>query len=316
MLVDALTLQAGHNATVVVVGTALFGLAAAAVGAFVVLRGRALIADAAAHATLPGVAGAFLLALALGWDPRSLPMLLGGAALAAWLAVLAVDALAADGGLKDDAAMALVLAVGFGFGMVLLSVVQGLPSGGQAGLKAFILGQAAGMLARDALVIAALAVGALALLALLFRPFALLCFDPAFAAAVGLPVRALDRGLLALVLAVAVIGLGAVGALMVVGLMVIPAATARLVAGRLAGMVVLSGLIGAASAWVGAALSAARPGLPTGATIVLVASALFALALLVAPERGLIAQALRWVAAARGARRAGPLGRAAAGQGR
>ncbi|MCS6853857.1 MAG: metal ABC transporter permease [Elioraea sp.] len=316
MLVDALTLQAGHNATVVVVGTALFGLVAGAIGAFVVLRGRALIADAAAHATLPGVAGAFLASAALGWDPRSLPVLLAGAALAATLAVLAVDALAAGGRVKDDAAMALVLAVGFGLGMVLLSVVQGLSGGGQAGLKGFILGQAAGLRARDALVIAALALVALGLLALLFRPFALLCFDPAFAATVGLPVRTLDRALLALMLAVAVIGLGAVGALMVVGLMVIPAATARLLAGQLAAMVVLSGLIGTASAWVGAALSAARPGLPTGATIVLVASALFALALLAAPQRGLIAQALRRGAAGRAARRSGPLGQAAAGQGR
>ncbi|WP_114377509.1 metal ABC transporter permease [Elioraea thermophila] len=298
MLLDALTLNAGHNAAVVVLGTAAFGLAAGAVGAFVLLRGRALIADAAAHAMLPGVAGAFLLALALGGDPRALPALLAGAAVAAALAVLAVDALAATGRLKDDAAMALVLSVGFGLGMVLFSVVQALPVGGQAGLKGFILGQAAGMLEGDALLIAGLAIAAAALLALLFRPLALLCFDPSFAAAVGLPVRALDLVLLSLMLGVAVIGLGAVGALMVVGLMVIPAATARLLTGRLATMVVLSALLGAASAWIGSAVSAARPGLPTGATIVLVASALFVLALLFAPERGIVARTMQRVPAA------------------
>ena len=309
MLVDALTFNAGHNAAVVVLGTAVFGLAAGAVGAFVLLRGRALIADAAAHATLPGVAGAFLVALALGADPRALPILLAGAALTAALAVLAVHALSASGRLKDDAAMALALSVGFGLGMVLLSVVQALPLGGQAGLKGLILGQAAGMLARDAVLIALLAAAASVLVALFFRPLSLLCFDPAFAAAVGLPVRALDGALLALMLAVAIIGLSAVGALMVVGLMVIPAATARLLATRLAVMVVLSALFGGASAWIGAAVSASQPGLPTGATIVLVASALFTLALLFGPERGVVAEAMRRAVAAR--RRT----HAAAGQG-
>lgn len=298
MLLDALLLNAGHNAAVVVLGTAAFGLAAGAVGAFVLLRGRALIADAAAHATLPGVAGAFLLAVALGWNPRALPALLAGAAVTAALAVLAVDALAATGRLKDDAAMALVLSVGFGLGMVLLSIVQALPVGGQAGLKGFILGQAAGMLARDALLIGSLAVAAAALLALLFRPLSVLCFDRAFAHAVGLPVRALDLALLSLMLGVAVIGLGAVGALMVVALMVIPAATARLLTRRLATMVVVSALLGAASAWIGSAASAARPGLPTGPTIVLVASAVFALALLFAPEGGIVARAMRRAPAA------------------
>jgi len=293
MLLEALTLSAGHNAAVVVLGTAAFGLAAGAVGAFALLRGRVLIADAAAHAALPGVVGAFLVALLFGWNPRGSPVLLAGAALAAAGGVLAIQALATGGRLKDDAAMAVVLSVGFGLGMVLLSVVQRLPIGGQAGLKGFILGQAAGMLAGDAVAAGALALCALLLLGLLYRPLALLCFDADFAATLGLPVRGLDLALHALTLAVVVVGLGAVGALMVVGLMVIPAATARLVSSRLAPMIVLSALFAAASAWVGAALSAARAGLPTGATIVLVASALFAAALLFAPRRGLVAAALR-----------------------
>ncbi len=309
MLVDALTFNAGYNAAVVVLGTAAFGLAAGAVGAFVLLRGRALIADAAAHATLPGVAGAYLLAFTLGSDQRGLPALLAGAALTSALAVLAVHALTARGRLKDDAAMALALSVGFGLGMVLLSVVQALPTGSQAGLKGFILGQAAGMLARDAVLIALLAAAAGVLVALFFRPLSVLCFDPAFAATVGLPVRALDGALLSLMLAVAIIGLSAVGALMVVGLMVIPAATARLLANRLAVMVGLSALFGGASAWIGAAVSASQHGLPTGATIVLVASALFTLALLAAPERGVVAEAMRRAVAARRRKHA------AAGQG-
>jgi manganese/zinc/iron transport system permease protein len=292
-LLQALAFGGGYNATVVALGCAAFGLAAGALGCFVLLRGRALIADAAAHATLPGVCLAFILAAGLGWNPRSLPLLLAGAAITAGLGVLAAGAIARGGRIRDDAAMALVISIGFGIGVVLISVVQSLPVGGQAGLTSFILGQAAGMSAADAQVIGALAVASLALLALLFRPLAALCFDADFAASVGLPVRLLDLALLGLMLAVTVAGLRAVGLILVVALMVVPAATARLATEKLPVMAVLAGIFGAVAAWFGASLSAATPGLPTGATIALSACALFALALVFAPARGILAFALR-----------------------
>jgi manganese/zinc/iron transport system permease protein len=292
-LFDALLLAGGYNATVVALGCAAFGLAAGALGCFVLLRGRALIADAAAHATLPGVAGAFILAALAGWDARSLPLLLAGGAISAGIAVLAVGALTRGGRIRDDAAMALVLSIGFGLGVVLMSVVQSLPVGGQAGLKSFILGQAAGMGAFDARLIGGLAALSLLLVALLFRPLAALCFDRDFAASVGLPVRALDLALLGLMLAVTVAGLRAVGLILVVGLMVIPAVTARLVTERLGVMVAVASALGAVAAWLGAGLSAAAPNLPTGATIVLVACAMFVLALVLAPRRGVLAFAWR-----------------------
>jgi manganese/zinc/iron transport system permease protein len=290
---DALLLASGYNATVVALGCAAFGLAAGAIGCFVLLRGRALISDAAAHATLPGVAGAFILAATLGWNARSLALLLAGAGITAALAVAVVAVLNRGGRIRDDAAMALVLSIGYGIGVVLFSVVQSLPVGGQAGLQSFILGQAAGMSAADATLIAALALFALLTLAILFKPLAALCFDQEFAAAVGLPVRLLDWLLLALMLAAAVAGLRAVGLILVVGLMVIPAVTARLVTDRLELMVPIAAVAGAASAWVGTAISAAAPRLPTGATIALTACTLFLLALLLAPRRGAIAFAWR-----------------------
>lgn len=292
-LVQALSLSGGYNARVVALGCAAFGLAAGALGCFVLLRGRALIADAAAHATLPGLCLAFILAAGMGWNPRSLPLLMGGAAATAALGVLAAGALTRGGRLRDDAAMALVISIGFGIGVALLSVVQSLPVGGQAGLSSFILGQAAGMSAADAWLIFWLAVAALLAVAVLFRPLAALCFDADFAASVGLPVRWLDLALLGLMLAVTVAGLRAVGLILVVALMVVPAATARLSTERLPVMVPLAALFGAFSAWMGAGLSAAVPSLPTGATIALVACALFLLALLFAPARGVVAFALR-----------------------
>ncbi|MBO1074991.1 metal ABC transporter permease [Roseomonas marmotae] len=290
---EALFLGAGYNATVVALGCAGFGLAAGAIGCFVLLRGRALISDAAAHATLPGVAGAFILAAVMGWNARSLPLLLAGAGLTAAVAVAAVSALGRGGRIRDDAAMALVLSIGYGIGVVLVSVVQSLPTGGQAGLTSFILGQAAGMSAADALLIAGLALFSALMLLILFRPLAALCFDREFAASTGLPVRLLDGLLLALMLAVAIAGLRAVGLILVVGLMVIPAVTARLLTERLEAMVPLAALLGAVSAWLGTAISASQPQLPTGATIALTACVFFLLALLLAPRRGALGFAWR-----------------------
>ena len=292
-LLDSLRFAGGYNAAVVALGCAAFGLAAGSLGCFVLLRGRALIADAAAHATLPGVCGAFILAALAGWDPRSLPLLLAGAALTAAAGVLTANALARTGRLRDDAAMALVISVGFGLGVVLISVVQSLPVGGQAGLKSFILGQAAGMSGSDVWLIGGLALLSLLAVAVLFKPLAALCFDEDFAASVGVPVRALDLALLGLMLAVTVAGLRAVGLILVVALMVVPAATARLATERLEVMVPLAGALGAFAAWFGAGLSAAAPSLPTGATIALVACSLFIVFLLLAPSRGALAFAWR-----------------------
>jgi manganese/zinc/iron transport system permease protein len=288
----ALTFGLGHNATVVVLGCAAFGFAAGLVGTFVLLRGRALIADVAAHATLPGVAAAFIGATLAGADPRNLWLLMAGGAASAALGTLLVRA-AATGRVRDDAAMALVLSAGFGLGVVLMSVVQSLPTGGQAGLGHFILGQAAGMSATEATALLLLAAAAAAAALMLFNPLRMLCFDAAFAAAAGLQVRALDLALMALMLTVAVAGLRAVGLILVVALMVIPAVTARLITDRLAVMAPLAALIGGLSGWVGAALSAAAPGLPTGAVVTVTACALFAAALLLSPGRGVLAALLR-----------------------
>ena len=302
----ALAFQAGHNAAVVAAGCIAFGLAAGAVGCFVLLRGRALIADAAAHATLPGVAGAFLLAVAIGLDPRSLPLLMAGGALTAALAVLAANALARGGRVKDDAAIAVALSVGFGLGAVLLSVVQALPVGGQAGLSGLLLGRAAGMAEADAWTMAAVALVALAVQVVLLRPLSALLFDPLQAALSGLPVTALDVALLGLMLLVVLAGLPAVGLVLVVALLIVPAAAARLLTTRLPAMAALSAAFGAGSAHVGVAISASVPGVPTGAVIVLVAVAVFAAALLASPRRGLVAAVRRraaLLAAARAAAR-------------
>ncbi|HMO70542.1 MAG TPA: metal ABC transporter permease [Paracoccaceae bacterium] len=281
MLWQALTLSLGYNATLVTLGAAVLGLAAGAVGAAMVLRGRALVPDALAHATLPGLAGAFLALTALGADPRNLPLLLVGGGIGAALGLAALRALTARTRLTEDTATAAVLSVAYGGGLVLLTVIQALPGGRAAGLEGFLLGSTAGMLRQDALVIGGAAMVVLLALALCWRPLTLMAFDPMQARAMGLRTAAWDAVLAILVLAVVLVGLRVAGAILIVALLVTPAVAARLVVSRAGGMAALSALIGGACGWFGAAASAAAPGLPTGAVIVLAAFAALAAAALV-----------------------------------
>ncbi len=287
-LLDVLLLQSGYNTTVVMLGAAALGIAAGAAGVFAMLRRRALVADALAHATLPGVAIGFIVAVLLGLPGRTLGFLLAGAAIAALLAALSIQAIRNHTRLPEDTAIASVLATFFALGIVLLSVIQTLRTGGQAGLDVYLLGATAGMLRHEAITLAILSIVIAAIISLLFKQLVLVAFDIEFAQTQGFPVRALDLAVIALVLAVVVIGLRIVGLVLIVALIVIPPAAARFWSNHAGPMTVISAAIGAVSAYVGAAISAVYPDVPTGAVIVLVAFAIFAVSVALGTARGLL----------------------------
>lgn len=293
MLLDALTLQLGHNATLVALGSAALGLAAGTVGAFLYLRKRSLVSDAVSHATLPGLALAFLVMVALGGDGRWLPGLMAGSALSAYAGLQIVSWLGTRTRLAEDAAIGAVLSVFFGLGIVLLTVIQTMDSGRQAGLEGFLLGSTAGMLRADAWLIAGGGGLVLAATLVLRRPFLMVAFDEGYARVRGLNPDRLDLGLMALVMAVTVVGLKIVGLILIVAMLIIPPVAARFWTETASRVVGLSALFGGLSGFVGAALSATAPDLPTGPIIVLTAFALFAVSMIVAPSRGVLAAALR-----------------------
>lgn len=292
-LLDVLLLRAGYNTSLVLLACALLGGAAGMIGTFTVLRGRALVSDALSHAALPGVALAFLVGMAVFGNGRSLPLLMTGASLSGVLGLAGIQWLTRSGRLPEDAAIGSVLSVFFGVGIVLLTVVQSLDSGDQGGLMHFIYGQAAALRASDAQAIAVTGGGVVLVMLLLFKELKALTFDPVFAATLGLPVGRLDFLLMLLLGAVTIVGIQAVGILMIVALIVIPPVAARFWTRRLGRMVVLASLFGALSAGFGAALSAVVVGLPTGAAIVLIAGGVFAISFVAAPHRGLVARGLR-----------------------
>lgn len=291
---NALLLSAGYNAGLVAIGSGLLGVAAGASGGFLFLRKRALVGDAVAHATLPGVGLAFILLVALGGDGRNLIGLSIGAALTAAAGLFVVEWMTRRTRLSEDAAIGAVLSVFFGFGVVLLTVIQTMTAGQQAGLEGFLLGSTAGMLFQDAVVIAIGGVIALAFVYLMRRPMTLVAFDPEYAAASGVDVRRVDLAMMGVAMLVTVVGLKLVGLILIVALLIIPAVTARFWTDRTDRVILIAGVAGGAAGYVGAALSASAPDLPTGPIIVLVSAAVFLFSLLLAPNRGALASFLQF----------------------
>lgn len=286
-LIRVFTFQ-DYNTRVVVIGTTLLGLAAGLIGTFLVLRKRALLSDTLSHATLPGIALAFILMTLLTGDGKQLLALIGGAAIFSVFGTASVLVIQRFSRLKDDAALGIVLSVYFGLGIALMGMATRMDAGNAAGLSSFIYGKTASMLFSDALLIAITAlVAAIACIAF-FKEFSLVCFDADFGRTQGWPVTRIDLLMMTLVVLVTVIGLQAVGLILVVALLIIPTASARFWTHRLRAMLGLSGLFGALSGLLGSGISALMANLPAGAIIVLVASSFFVVSMIFGSARGLL----------------------------
>lgn len=281
-------LPGDYTLRLVAAGSAVLGATGGALGCFAYLRRQSLLGDAVSHAALPGIALAFLL------TGSKLPLvIMVGAALAGWLATLAMRFVVARSRVPFDSALGMFLAVFFGFGLVLLSWLQKRPSTAQAGLDSYLFGQAASLLRRDVVAMSVLALAALLIVTALWKQFKLLSFDPDFAASLGLPVARLDALLTLLLVVAIVIGLQTVGVVLMSAMIVAPAAAARQWSRRLLPMVALAAAIGMVSGVGGAVASSLLPRLPTGPMVVLILSAAVAISVVLAPGRGIAWRALQ-----------------------
>lgn len=271
----------------VALGAMALGAVSGALGTFAVLRRQALVGDAVSHAALPGVVLAYIV---LG--TKESVALMVGAALTGFVAILLVGGVVRTTRVKSDAALGIWLSVFFGLGLVLLTWIQGRPDASQAGLDRFLFGQAATVLREDVRTIAIVGLVSLTIVALLWKQLKLLAFDPDYGTTIGLSMRAIDLVLTALLVVAIVVGLQMVGAVLMSAMIVAPAAAARQWTSNLGRLVVLAGVVGAAAGAIGAVASSEVDRLPTGPTIVLVATALVVASLLFAP-RGLVGRAVR-----------------------
>lgn len=285
ILIDLLPFS--YTDSVVLLGAMVLGITAGVLGAFAVLSHRSLVGDALAHAALPGVALAFIVSGAK--DPSTL---LVGAGIAGLLGALMIVGVERTSRIRPDAAIGVVLSSFFSLGIVLLTYISSQGNAQQAGLERYLFGQAAGLLEQDVQVMAGLAVAAIACTAIGFRRLKTATFDREFAASVGLPLRLVELGSTALLVVAIIIGLRAVGAILMVAMLIVPTVAARQFTNRLSVLLVLAGVIGAGVGGAGSLLSA-RAEVPTGPVIVLTGTAVVLAALLFAPRRGVAWSAVR-----------------------
>jgi manganese/zinc/iron transport system permease protein len=276
------------NLRLVTLGTMFLGLSAAMVGSFAFLRKRSLIGDAIAHAILPGIALSFLL-----FQSKNPLLLMGGALISGWLAMLSIDYISAKSKIKADTAIGLVLSVFFGIGILLLTHIQHSGAGNQAGLDQFLFGKAAAMSMADLKLYALVAVLLLTIIFFLFKEFKLLSFNPDFAIASGLPVKRLRFILSTITVLAIALGIQSVGVVLMAALIITPSAAARAWTDKLSIMMLLAGLIGASSGLVGSYISFTAPSMPTGPWIVMCLSFAALTSLFLSPRRGVLARVLQ-----------------------
>ena len=245
------------------------------VGSFVVLRGMAFIGDAVAHAVFPGLAIAFVV---------SGNLVLGGTIAGVITAVL-VAVLSQNRRLKEDSVIGVLFVAAFALGIVIISQAPGYAGS----LQQFLFGSITGIPDSDLVIVAVTGILVLTVVFVLHKEFVTIALDRESARALGVRVFSLDLVLYVLVTLAVVISVQTIGNILVLALLIAPAATARLLTDRLAVMMALAPVIGGLGALVGIYISWSWD-LPTGGTIVLVLSAAFLAAWLVSPRHGLISR--------------------------
>jgi len=272
----------------VALGSAVLGITSGALGSYAVLRKQSLLGDAISHAALPGIALAYLLTRS-----KTPLVLVLGAIAAGWIATLAIMNIVRNSRVKFESALGLVLSVFFGFGLVLLTLIQKLPDSTQAGLDKFLFGQAATLMERDVITMGTIGVITLSLMLAFWKEFKLLCFDEEFGTSLGFPMKALDILLTTLLVIAIVLGLQTVGVVLMSAMVVAPAAAARQWTDRMGIMVGTAALFGALSGVSGSIISSSTAHLPTGPTIVLCISAIIVISFFLAPNRGIVWSCVR-----------------------
>lgn len=282
-----------HTYRMVFLGTTVIGLVAGALGSFAYLRKQSLISDVVSHAALPGALLAFLAAVTVfGADGRNMVGLVIGAIVAGILAVLLSNGIARHSKIRIDTAMAVSLTLFFGGGMLLMRIITNSTLPGKGGIQDYLFGNASVITIADLMTSIGVGSFALALMIVFWKEFALRTFDSDHARVLGFSGRIVDILMFATVVIATVIGVKAVGLVLMVAFVVTPPAAARQWTRTLPGMVILSGIFGAVGSGIGAYLSIVLGKVPTGPLIVLTLFAIFVVSILCSPHRSVLVRAI------------------------
>ncbi|HRJ30163.1 MAG TPA: iron chelate uptake ABC transporter family permease subunit [Cyclobacteriaceae bacterium] len=276
------------NIRYVAFGSVLLTASSAIVGAFTFLNKKSLVGDAIAHAVLPGICLGFIMA-----GTKNPVALIAGAFITGWISLVLVEFITSKTRIKEDTAIGLILSVFFGIGILMLTVIQKSGNASQSGLDHFLFGKAASLVGSDLITFSIVAVILLVIVFALFKEFSLLAFDKDYARSIGLPVKRIELVLTSLIVLAVVIGIQAVGVVLMAAILITPAAAARFWTDKISVMFLLASLFGAFSGLSGAFISYTAPSMPTGPWIVIVISTLAFISFFFAPNRGIIGRFIR-----------------------
>ena len=278
----------GHTFRTVALGCSLLGMVSGILGCFAVLRKQSLLGDAVSHASLPGVCLAFLFT-----NVKETEVLLFGALVTGVICIGLIQLIQNYTKIKFDSALALILSVFFGLGLVLLSYMNKLPGSNKSGLNKFIFGQASTFIERDVNVIFIAGIVLLAIIMLFWKEFKLVSFDSDFAKTLGIPSKKIEILISVLIVATVIIGIQAAGVILISAMLISPAVAARQWTDKLSVMVVLSAIFGGISGFFGTLISISQENLPTGPIIVVIISLIVLFSILFSNKRGIIFKIIR-----------------------
>lgn len=277
-----------HTFRTVALGCSLLGMVSGILGCFAVLRKQSLLGDAVSHASLPGVCLAFLFT-----NVKETEVLLFGALITGVICIGLIQLIQNYTKIKFDSALALILSVFFGLGLVLLSYMNKLPGSNKSGLNKFIFGQASTFIERDVNVIFITGIILLVIIVLFWKEFKLVSFDSDFAKTLGFPSKKIEILISILIVATVIIGIQAAGVILISAMLISPAVAARQWTDKLSVMVILSAIFGGISGFFGTLISISQENLPTGPIIVVIISLIVLFSILFSNKRGIIFKIIR-----------------------
>lgn len=269
----------------VVIGITLLGIGSAYVGTYSFLDKKALLGDAISHAVLPGICLGFMLA-----GEKNPIYIVTGAFLSGALATFLTSWLKSKTRLSDDAIIASILSIFFGFGVVLLTVIQKSGNPEMAGLNQFIFGNAIAILEEDLYIYGGLAILIILTLTVFKKEFSMLVFNADFGESIGYPMGAIRLIFNVLMILAVVIGIQAIGVVLMAALLITPGAAARFWTDKLGKLLLIAGAFSAVSGIIGTYISFIIPQMPTGPWVVVCLSMFALISFLFAPKKGVLAR--------------------------
>ncbi|AMD95501.1 metal ABC transporter permease [Leptotrichia sp. oral taxon 847] len=277
-----------HTFRIVALGCMLLGILCGVIGCFAVLDKKSLLGDTISHASLPGICLVFMI-----MNVKKTEYLLVGALITGILCVILIQLIQNHTKVKLDSALAFVLSVFFGLGLVFMSYLNRLPGSNKSGLTKFIFGQASTFTKRDIDII--LFTGTLLLLVviLFWKEFKLVSFDADFLQTLGYPSKILNLVISILIVVTVIVGIQAVGIILISAMLISPAIAARQWTDKLSVMVALSGIFGGVAGFIGTVISITDSNLPTGPIVVIIMSIILIISLLFSYKRGILLKVIQ-----------------------